>query len=113
MFNLSAIYEKQNDNFKNVEFLTKACNLDHAKACHNLAYKYYNEERVELAPVKAITLYEKACDLGYSNACFNLGVAYLDGKFFAVNKRQTKVILTKVCLLNNQSACEEYNKLDK
>jgi TPR repeat protein len=55
-FNLSAIYEKQNDNFKNVEFLTKACNLEHAKACHNLAYKYYNEEGVELAPVKAITL---------------------------------------------------------
>jgi TPR repeat protein len=42
-----------------------------------------------------------------------LGVAYLDGKFFTINKRQAKSYFNKACLLNNQSACEEYNKLDK
>ena len=30
----------EKDLFKAVEYLTKACNLNHAKACYNLALKY-------------------------------------------------------------------------
>ena len=49
---------------KAVDYLTKACNLEHSKACYNLAIKYQNEDGVEKNPLKAAQLsFEKYCSV--------------------------------------------------
>ena len=50
-YNITNMYEIgdgiEKDLFKTVEYLSKACNLNHSKACYNLAVKYKNEDGVE------------------------------------------------------------------
>ena len=59
-----------------------ACNLNHSKACYNLAMKYKNEDGVEKNLAKASLLYNKSCELGNAKACYNLGVMYVEGEYF-------------------------------
>ena len=96
---------------KAVEYLTKACNLNHSKACYNLAMKYKNEDGVEKNPLRAVFLYDKSCDLGYPKSCYNLGIMYVDGEYFMKDNIKALELFTKACGMNLKEACEAYDDL--
>ena len=62
-YNLANMYDTQDgvtkDPFKAVEYLIKACDLNHPKVCYNLAYKYKMKMVLKKILSKSCTIYEK------------------------------------------------------
>ena len=94
-----------------LSFLTKACDLKHAKACFNLALRYQNEDGVEKNPLRAAQLYEKSCNLGNSKACYNLGIMYTTNDYFRKDNIKALELFTKACGMNLKEACKAYDDL--
>ena len=94
-----------------VDYLTKACNLNHSKACYNLAVRYNNADGVEKNPSRAALLYEKSCDLGYPKSCYNLGIMYIEDEDLEKNNIKALELFTKACGMNLKEACEAYDNL--
>ncbi len=76
-FNLAIMYKNGNgvekDDFRAVDFYTKACEMNHQKACYNLGVMYLEGDFLAINKTKAKEYFEKSCNLGYSNACKELG----------------------------------------
>ena len=105
---------------KEIEYLTKGCNLKDGSLCYSLANIYQkaikqNKEYIEYmdstkkfaVPSKedVANLYRKACSYNDRDSCYKLGLLYETG--FGVNKDSNKAddFIIKACELEDSTAC--------
>jgi len=96
---------KISTNNSKVEAFEKACNLNDAKGCLELAniYKYGDYGLKDLD--KAKKLYDKGCSLNNGIACNFLGVLYGTGEGLVTNKSKAISLFKKSCKLSSGQGC--------
>lgn len=101
------------DDFKAVQFLTKACNGGNTKGCAALGTMYNEGKGTPQNKDKAAQLFTKACNANEASACNNLGVMYQNGYGMWGNKSKAKEFYSKACQLHSQAGCTNYANLNK
>jgi len=101
------------DDFKAVQFFTKACNGGNAKGCGALGTMYNEGKGTPQNKDKAAQLFIKACNANEASACNNLGTMYQNGYGMWGNKSKAKELYSKACQLRSQSGCTNYANLNK
>ena len=101
------------DDFKAVQFFTKACNGGDMKGCGALGSMYNEGKGTPQNKDKAAQLLTKACNANDALACNNLGVMYQNGYGMWGNKSKAKEFYNKACQLRSQAGCTNYANLNK
>lgn len=101
------------DDFKAVQFYTKACNGGNMKGCSALGSMYNEGKGTPLNKDKAAQLFTKACNANDAIACNNLGVMYQNGYGMWGNKSKAKELYNKACQLRSQAGCSNYANLNQ
>ena len=102
------------DDFKAVQFYTKACNSGNMKGCSALGSMYSTGKGIPQNKDKAAELFTRACNANESSACNNLGVMYQNSYgFWQGNKFKVSGLYRKSCELGCQNGCSNYAKLGK
>lgn len=101
------------DDFKAVQFLSKACNGGSVKGCTALGTMYDEGKGTTQNKDKAAQLFTKACNANEASACNNLGVMYQNGYGMWGNKSKAKEFYSKACQLRSQAGCTNYANLNK
>jgi TPR repeat protein len=101
------------DDFKAVQFFTKACNGGNAKGCGALGTMYNEGKGTPQNKDKAAQLFIKACNANEASACNNLGTMYQNGYGMWGNKSKAKELYSKACQLHSQAGCTNYANLNK
>lgn len=116
-FNLGVMYDEgygvEKDQFKAVEWYTKAANQGYAKAQSNLGFMYAQGKGTPLDYKKATEWFTKAADQGYGEAYYNLGMMYGQGDGVPKNLKKAKEYIKQGCLHKDQDSCDVYAKLSK
>jgi len=86
-------------------YLYRACNLELAKACLDIAVMFDDGKKEKMDKEKAKLYYEKACNGKNSDACNNLGMLYYTGEGIDEDRGKAKKYLKKACDLGLKQAC--------
>jgi len=101
------------DDFKAVQFFTKACNGGNTKGCAALGTMYNEGKGTPQNKDKAAQLFTKACNSNEASGCNNLGTMYQNGYGMWGNKSKAKDLYSKACQLRSQAGCTNYANLNK
>jgi TPR repeat protein len=112
------------DDFKAIEFLQKACDLNHARGCFSLGLMYDKGEGVKQDDFRSVEFYQKACGLNVGEGCSNLGfleklycfeIILFNTFAFVIRKpkirttfaniQTTRFLVQKACGLNDGGGC--------
>ncbi len=91
---------------KDLEYYSKACELNYGDGCAILGDIYHNGEGVTQNFKKAFKYYSKACELNDAKGCYALAAFYNEGKGVAKDEKQTTENLEKSCKLGLKEACD-------
>lgn len=104
----------ENEDYKKAYDLSnKACEMNNATACSNLAVLYEYGQGVKQNFQKASELYSKACKMNDIAACYSLGSLYVRGKGVKQNFKQAKEYYGKACDLGAKKGCDAYKILNQ
>ena len=94
----------QNDT-KAAALYQKACDVDSALACFNLASMYLTGEGVKTDARKSVSLFQQACDLNDAGACYTLGNMYREGVGVKRSRTKADELFWKACKDGLKEAC--------
>ena len=91
------------------KILLKACTLDNAKACNNLAWIEESEKNFD----KAHKFYTMACSKNHKMACSNLGFLYENATGVKRDIQKAKKLYKEACDAGQKIACSNLKELNK
>lgn len=96
-----------------IALLSKACDLNDSRACHNLGIIYQDASNPLNDDYKGLEFYKKGCILGEAKSCYNEAGIYGQGKIVKKDLKKALSLLERSCSLKFKEACEAHTAINE